>query len=212
MRAAIYYFTGGGNSLAAAEDLAEKLDGELISIPSVVHQERIETDAEVIGMVFPVYFASLGGSGIPFIVERFVRKLENIALKYLFAVCTHQGVAYATIENLDRVLRSKGGALAAGFTVKLSSPYSTGEKLGNVFFKRALVLDPRAEAEKLRPLLADWARKRDEVVRAVQTREKGHLETTGAAAKITAGTFYALSKVAGDLPVPAAFQRILFLL
>jgi len=194
MRTAIYYFTGGGNSLAAARDLAERLDGALIPIPSVAEQDRVTTDAEVIGMVFPVYFASLGGSGIPFIVDRFARKLEGIASKYVFAVCTHQGMAHATLENLDRILRSRGGALAAGFAVKLSNPYSTAEKLGNVLFGRELVADSQKEAEKLQIALELWELKKDEILRMVQARETGCLETPGAAAKILLAPFMRFEK------------------
>ena len=126
MSTEIYYFSGSGNSLAIGRDLARKLNGPLISIAAAVDQERIKTDANMIGIVFPVYYASLGGSGIPLIVERFVKKLEDARSKYIFAVCTHSGAPGSTIENLGKLIASEGGHLAVGFAVKMSNPISGG--------------------------------------------------------------------------------------
>jgi len=55
----IYYFSGTGNSLVVARDIAEKMNGNLISIPSVMDKESITTDADVIGIVFPVYYLGI---------------------------------------------------------------------------------------------------------------------------------------------------------
>ena len=41
----IYYFSGTGNSLVVARDIAKKINGQYISIPSVIHQENIKTEA-----------------------------------------------------------------------------------------------------------------------------------------------------------------------
>lgn len=55
MNIEIYYFSGTGNSLAVARDLAAKLNARLIPITTVMDRESIETDAERIGIVFPLY-------------------------------------------------------------------------------------------------------------------------------------------------------------
>ena len=98
----IYYFSGTGNSLVVARDIAEKTKTRLISIPTVVDQERIKTDADCIGIVFPSYLAHL--YGIPLVVEKFVKKLDGIGGKYIFAVCTCGGYrsvnALPTLKNL----------------------------------------------------------------------------------------------------------------
>ncbi|MCE5215029.1 MAG: hypothetical protein LLF83_09970, partial [Methanobacterium sp.] len=55
MNTKIFYFTGTGNSLAVAQDIANELDdSELISIPSVIN-EKIKANSPTIGLVFPVY-------------------------------------------------------------------------------------------------------------------------------------------------------------
>ena len=119
MKADIYYFTGTGNSLAVAKDIAKEIDGELISIPSVIDENTIKTDAKVIGFVFPVYIW-----GIPLIVERFIKKIENLNDKYIFAVVTYGGMPGGTINLIEKVIESCDGKLAAGFKVHMPGNYT----------------------------------------------------------------------------------------
>jgi hypothetical protein len=79
-------------------------------------KESIKNDTEVIGIVFPVYYAT-NDCGISLIIGRFIRKLENIGSKYLFIVCTSGYMPGETIENLSKLIKSRGAKLAAGFTV-----------------------------------------------------------------------------------------------
>ncbi len=53
----IFYFSASGNSLALARDIAERINATLVPIPAVIHKEAIKPDADVIGIVFPVYYA-----------------------------------------------------------------------------------------------------------------------------------------------------------
>ena len=53
----IFYFTGTGNSLAFAREIAKKIEGQLISIVSQMEKETINVSTDVIGTVFPVYYA-----------------------------------------------------------------------------------------------------------------------------------------------------------
>jgi flavodoxin/ferredoxin len=117
MNLEIYYFSGTGNSLAIARDIAEKMGGDLISIPSVMDKKSITTDADVIGIVFPVYY--LGTVNIPLVVQRFVMKLDGISTKYIFAVCTFGGGAGSTLAILDEMIKARGGRLASGFGVQM---------------------------------------------------------------------------------------------
>ncbi len=118
MKPEVYYFTGTGNSLVVARDIVKEIDGELISIPSVIAKSSIKTDAKVIGIVFPVYIW-----GIPLIVQRFVKKIENLNDKYIFAVVTYGGMAGGTINILEKVIETCGGKLSAGFKVNMPGNY-----------------------------------------------------------------------------------------
>jgi ferredoxin len=126
--------------LVAAREIAAKINGNLISIPSVINNESIKPEADVIGIVFPVYYAT-NDCGIPLIVGRFVRKLENLSSKYVFAVCTHGGMSGTTIENLRKAINSRGGKLAAGFTVRMSNKNIAESKRQKLLVKRKKKLE-----------------------------------------------------------------------
>lgn len=117
MSCVIYYFSGTGNSFVVARDLAERLQAELVSIPRVVGREQIESDADSLGIVFPVYYETLGG--IPLMVRRFAAKLGNIEAKYLFAVCTYGSAETVTLKNMSRLISSRGGQLSARISVNM---------------------------------------------------------------------------------------------
>ncbi len=141
MSTEIYYFSGTGNSLAVAREIAEKTNGELVSIPTVIDKEYINIEADVIGIIFPVYY--LGLINIPLIVQRFVMKLENIDKNYIFAVCTYGGGSGSTLQILDKMIKSRGGRLSSGFGVHMPQnsfvkPFENREKLYEEWKKKQL--------------------------------------------------------------------------
>ena len=72
MKTTIYYFSGTGNSLKVAKDLAGKLkDTELIPIAKIWKEESILPHSNRIGFIFPLYFY-----GCPSIVLDFLKKIE----------------------------------------------------------------------------------------------------------------------------------------
>jgi len=113
-RTEVYYFSGTGNSLVLAKLVAERLGGELIPIASVIDREKIELTADVIGIVFPVYYADT-----PNIVRRFAEKLENTEETYIFAISNYGGGAGDSLKTLDGILRLRGKTLSAGFGVHM---------------------------------------------------------------------------------------------
>ena len=117
----MYYFSGTGNSLMLARGIAERIHGSLIPLSSVVEEDRITSDAEVIGMVFPVYYG-----GLPVIVKEFAEKLDNLQNRYVFAVCTYGGAAGSSLRSLKRIIRSHGGELSGAYGVHMPQ---------NAFFK-----------------------------------------------------------------------------
>ena len=195
MTTEIYYFSGTGNSLVVARDIAGKTNGKLISIPSVMDKETITTDADVIGIVFPVYHAIF--DGMPLIIERFARKMDNIDSKYIFAVCTCKGWSRVTISKLGEIIKSRGGELAAGFTVPMpdnSSP-STIEEQQKSF--------------------DNWKKKLVSVSRYVNARKRGRYENTTLyniimvplQSKLEKKTVIVLNKLAGSSDLP--FKEVL---
>jgi len=116
----LYHFSGTGNSLAIARDVAGKTGGRLISIPSLMDRESLRVDADVMVVVFPVQHGAP-----PLIVERFVRKLTGLENRYLVGICTYGDSPGLAIEYLAKALESRGGNLAAGFAVHMPYNYIT---------------------------------------------------------------------------------------
>jgi ferredoxin len=122
MTTVIYYFTGTGNSLAAARKIAEGLgDADLVPIASLMNTEGdILTTADRVGIVCPVYF-----SGLPVMVAEFAGRLDLSRSTYTFAVVTLGGSGGpSTLGQLSRILAKRPGrGLDAGFAVRMPGNY-----------------------------------------------------------------------------------------
>ena len=154
----VYYFSGTGNSLAVARDIAEKLNAKLIPVASMVDQESIYIGADVIGVVFPIYDFKP-----PPMVEDFIRKVKDINSKYLFAVCTYGITPSRSLKHLNKVIESCGGHLSAGFAV--SMPH-------NGIGSGALTETPHER------MFEDWKNKLKEVCEYVSAGKEGKIESS----------------------------------
>jgi ferredoxin len=116
VKTCIYYFSGTGNSLAAAKQICEGLgDCELVSIASLrSHGGRIKPDADRVGIVCPVY-----DFGLPAIVAEFAPRLEAGGVRYLFAVITFGGAGRSALTQLDGILKQQGKGLDAAWAVAM---------------------------------------------------------------------------------------------
>jgi ferredoxin/flavodoxin len=114
MTIAIYYFSGTGNTLCVAKDIAAQTGGTLIPVASLMNRDFIEIDAEVIGIIFPVYYNEL-----PLIIKRFTGKLDNLEHKYIFAVCTFGGSAGNSLKSLRQLIGARRGILSATYRVHM---------------------------------------------------------------------------------------------
>lgn len=121
MKSIIYYFTGTGNSLAAAKKIGAALgDCELVSIASLKENPKIRPDVERVGIIFPLYF-----SGLPAMVSGFAERLNLSSVSYCFAIVTLGGKAgSAALKQLDGILTTNTGrGLDAAFSVPMPSNY-----------------------------------------------------------------------------------------
>jgi|WetSurMetagenome_2_1015567.scaffolds.fasta_scaffold113626_3 Pyruvate/2-oxoacid:ferredoxin oxidoreductase delta subunit len=122
MKTAIYYFTGTGNSLAAAKKIGASLgDCDLIPIASFRDATgKIVPQADRVGICCPVYF-----TGLPLMVAEFAGRLDLSRTRYAFGVVTMgaQGGS-STLRQLDGLIRGqRGSGLDAGFAVKMPGNY-----------------------------------------------------------------------------------------
>lgn len=122
MSTILHYFSGTGNSLAIARNLAAALgDTALVAIPRTLREPGAggNDTADAVGIVFPVYVW-----GPPRIVIDFInsRKWHNVP--YLFAVCTCGGFPGGTLILLKNALSARGGNLQAGFSIVMPGNYT----------------------------------------------------------------------------------------
>ena len=150
MSTEIYYFSGTGNSLAVAKDIADKTGGILIPIASLLDKKMIMSDANVIGIIFPVYYGEP-----PIIIKEFAGKLENLQQKYIFAVCTYGGAAMASLRILRSIIHSNGGELSAAYGIHMPQ---------NSFYK------PR---ENHQEIYSGWKKKLELIVNNIKAKAKG---------------------------------------
>lgn len=117
MKTLIYYFSGTGNSLAAARSICRHLgDCELVPIASLQGTLKdITPAADRVGIVCPVY-----DLGLPAIVVEFLRRLDLSHAGYSFAILTMGGFGASALHQLDDLVFARSRRhLDAAFTVKM---------------------------------------------------------------------------------------------
>ncbi len=115
----IFYFTGTGNSLAIARDIASSLgDAQLISISEALKNEPFDLTGKKVGFVFPSYYAC-----VPSIVRRFISGADLSGAKYLFGIVSFGGSYGMTLAQLSQAIAESGGVLNAGFSVHMPGNY-----------------------------------------------------------------------------------------
>ena len=155
MKHVIYYFSGTGNTLFVARDIAKELGAPLIPIASLINDPVVDVDSEVTGIVYPVYYGEL-----PVIVREFAGKMANLEGKYIFAVCTFGGSAGDSLRSLRKIIRSRGGELPATYGVHMPQ---------NAFYKFW---------EKHEPLYRNWRKKKlNTVISNIKARKRGDFFT-----------------------------------
>jgi len=116
MSTTIFYFSGTGDSLKVARDIAGKLEDATVIPISTAIKEELNLSAERIGIVFPVHMF-----GIPPIVSKFIKKINNSNRdKYFFVVTTYGGKLAGTLLQIEKMLKSKGLKLSSSFAVLMN--------------------------------------------------------------------------------------------
>lgn len=89
MATEIYYFSGTGNSLYVAKELQKRLpESKLLPIVSLLNQDTIQTQADTIGIVFPIR-----GPTFPIAIKMFLIKADLESTDYIFAIATRGGTS-----------------------------------------------------------------------------------------------------------------------
>ncbi|MCK9581765.1 MAG: EFR1 family ferrodoxin [Methanoregula sp.] len=119
MKTVIYYFTGTGNTLAVARDLAEELgDTTLIPLRQAIYYGGFAPDADAIGIAFPVHFLIM-----PAIVRQFVFSILFSGSPYIFGLATCGERPGGALFRLQELLSEKGYTLSAGYSLVMPENY-----------------------------------------------------------------------------------------
>jgi ferredoxin len=121
----IFYFSGTGNSLYIAKNIAMQHNENLISIAATMKEQKeyyeyTVKENEIIGIVYPVY-----AWAPPKQVIEFVRKLKlmNNNNNYIFTVATCGANIGNTVKVVDKALRANRLHLNSGFSVVMPNNY-----------------------------------------------------------------------------------------
>ena len=113
MSTKLFYFSGTGNSLKLAKDMAQELDNtELLKISYDMNFDQ--TDCTIAGIVYPVYCF-----GLPNIVSNFLERVQFADTAYLFGLASYGGMLCSSGHILKSRLKKRGYALGAGFAVQM---------------------------------------------------------------------------------------------
>ncbi len=125
----IYYMTGTGNSLAIAKDICKLFNKcEIISIPKIYKKdEKINITGEIVGFVFPVYFARP-----PAFMKDFLENVNFENVSYIFAIANGGGLFGRTLHIFNKLINEKGEKLDSGFIIGMPGNHP---KIGTIFKK-----------------------------------------------------------------------------
>lgn len=129
---AIFYFTGTGNSLNAARNIAKKLgDCDVFFMPAYT-ERKILAGYERIDFVFPVY-----AGGPPLYVQKFIKETDFTLSKdaYFFTVATYGGIQGNAFYLLNELLEKQGINLDACFGINMRPNYIVEYDMPKIIYK-----------------------------------------------------------------------------
>ena len=119
----IFYFSGTGNSLAAARYLEKELAERKVDITKAVREKKFSYEIgeeESVGFVFPVYFW-----GLPSIVAYFLHRVcfQEDRKPYLYGVMTCGSSIGRADKQMKTILEKRGHQLKAVFPLVMPDNY-----------------------------------------------------------------------------------------
>jgi ferredoxin/flavodoxin len=123
----IFYFSGTGNSLFAAKNIAQEQGEKILSIAKELDEkgsilEYELKEGELLGFIFPVY-----AWAPPRIVLDFIRQMKlSGGNPYIFSLSTCGAEEGQSTSIIQKSLNKKGYTLANAFTLQMPNNYMLG--------------------------------------------------------------------------------------
>ena len=114
----IFYFSGTGNSLQGAREIAKTLEN--CQVVSMTDDFVLADNYTSIGFIYPIYF-----QGMPLCVRDFVLKInwEHNKKAYVYAVATYGAIAGNGLSQMKKLLSDNGVKLNYGEKIVMFSNY-----------------------------------------------------------------------------------------
>lgn len=119
----IIYFSGTGNSLRVAQQIADETEDSALPIHDVKQAELMQSKR--IGLVFPIY-----SYDIPVLMQNFIKAFDFPPSAYVYGIATHGGDKGNALLNLSKILKEK--AIDLAYSNDLLMPVSSRIMYGMV--------------------------------------------------------------------------------
>jgi ferredoxin len=117
MKTKLYVYTGTGNSLWIARQLALELKGATLEfMPCLSTDFMVEADR--VGIIFPVHIW-----GLPRRVIQFISHLQVKPETYFFALAVNAGQVAASLLQMKKLMSTRQFSLALGYSVVMPTNY-----------------------------------------------------------------------------------------
>ena len=154
METKLYVYTGTGNSLWIARQLALELkEATLEFIPHLTGDLKVEADR--VGIVFPVHIW-----GLPSHVIQFANHLQVKPETYLFALAVNAGQPAATLLQLQKLMSTRGRSLAVGCSFVMPSNYTPWGGPGPIDTQQRLFREAQEKVKAIAGTILRGERKR----------------------------------------------------
>ncbi|MDC7241430.1 MAG: EFR1 family ferrodoxin [Spirochaetales bacterium] len=139
MKNIIFCFSGTGNSLEAARNIADSIPGtEVVLIADAINDDLDLSPYERIGIACP----GCSGNLSP-IVERFLSRQIFHKDQYIFAVVTAGAIHGSSFDSIAAIVSRQGGALSAAYPLRMPGNYIPLYGAWPGFFQRRLLKNAR---------------------------------------------------------------------
>lgn len=153
MKTDLFFYTGTGNSLWTARTVANEIgNAEIIPILRITGNP-VQSQADAVGIIFPVHIW-----GLPRKVITFVNALAPDSSKYYFALAVNAGQVAASLLQMDKIMKTRGLFLSAGFDIVMPSNYIPWGGPGPEDKRVGRIHDAREKVRKISTIIANRER------------------------------------------------------
>lgn len=154
-KAIIFYFTGTGNSLYVAKELAKSFkQADIVAIPKALDMKDYNYEEySKIGFVIPLYFMGM----IP-LVKDFLDKIYIPNAEYIFSIVTRASTKGLVFTEINKSLRKKGKNLSYGKYISFPDSYIRWAEARNKDVQEKLFNDAEKQLEIINKEIMDEER------------------------------------------------------